>query len=674
MTDETRGAEALADLGSETIAEGAGSLHPWPRSVIHFCGGLLTAACLAWALSVPQYVGYAFYTEQLLALVLGLALCVCYHALNWHGKRQTGLPLFDMLLGYIGLITLLWVMSQYPRLLLDVAFRTPEVLVISAIIILLCLEGLRRATGWALLIVVACFFAYAFVAHLAPVELRGRPVQPGPLAVYLGFDPSALFGTPLVVGSTIVLMFLWMGDVLIRAGGGEFFKDIAMAFLGHKRGGPAKICVVGSALFGMISGSAVSNVASVGVFTIPLMKRTGYSPQVAGAIEAVGSTGGQLMPPVMGASAFLMAEFIEMPYAEVALSAAIPAALYYLALYWQVDLIAGKQRLARLHEALPEVGTVLKEGWHLILPFAFLIYAMFSWEQSPEVAAIGATLMIFAVSLFRSYKGKRIRPLDFFASLSSTGRTTTDLIMTLAAAGFIIGILNITGLGFALTLWLVKMSGSSLYLLLVIAFGVSLVLGMGMPTTAVYVLLAALVAPSIVQALGHAFGAAATAHPAVTKMSAHMFILYGGMLSMITPPVALAAYAAANISGAGPMETGWWACRIGWAKFILPFMFVLSPTLLMIGKPTAIVYDAVTAFLGVYIATVGIVGYFQREIGPVLRVVMIVAGAAAIIPDSAIGLAVPGLLSGLGVLVGCSVLAVEYVSHRRTSLARGAVE
>ena len=672
MTDETRGAEALADLGSETIAEGAGSLHPWPRSVIHICGGLLTAACLAWALSVPQYVGYAFYTEQLLALVLGLALCVCYHALNWHGKRQTGLPLFDMLLGYIGLITLLWVMSQYPRLLLDVAFRTPEVLVISAIIILLCLEGLRRATGWALLIVVACFFAYAFVAHLAPVELRGRPVQPGPLAVYLGFDPSALFGTPLVVGSTIVLMFLWMGDVLIRAGGGEFFKDIAMAFLGHKRGGPAKICVVGSALFGMISGSAVSNVASVGVFTIPLMKRTGYSPQVAGAIEAVGSTGGQLMPPVMGASAFLMAEFIEMPYAEVALSAAIPAALYYLALYWQVDLIAGKQQLARLRETLPEAAVVLKEGWHLILPFAFLLFAIFSWEQSPEVAAIGATLMIFAVGLFRSYKGKRIRPLDFFASLSTTGRTTTDLIMTLAAAGFIIGILNITGLGFALTLWLVKMAGASIYVLLLIAFMVSLVLGMGMPTTAVYVLLAALVAPSIVQALGHTFGTGTDPH--VLKMRAHMFILYGGMLSMITPPVALAAYAAANISGAGPMETGWWACRIGWAKFILPFMFVLSPTLLLYGSTTWIVYDCLTAAIGIYITTAALVGWFQRDMSIVERVILGIAGVMAIIPASELSFVMKGDVSAVGAVVGVLMLSVMWITTRRTRTAEAAAE
>jgi len=673
MTDETRGAEALADLGSETIAEGAGRLHPWPAAVIHLCSGILTAACLAWALSVPQYLGYAFYTEQLLALVLGLALCVCYHALNVHGKRQSGLPLIDMALGYIGLVTCLWVSWQYPRLLLDVAFRTNEVLIISAIVILLCLEGLRRATGWALLTVVLCFFAYAMVAHLAPVELRGRPVEPGPLAVYLAFDPSAVFGSPLVVGATIVLMFLWMGDALVRSGGGEFFKDISMAFLGDKRAGAAKICVVGSALFGMISGSAVSNVASVGVFTIPLMKRTGYPAKVAGAIEAVGSTGGQLMPPVMGAAAFLMAEFIEMPYAEVALSAAVPAVLYYLALYFQVDLIAGKERMDRLREAMPKAGAVLKEGWHLIIPFVLLVYAMFAWEQSPEVAAIAATATIFVVNIFRGYKGNRLRLTDFFKTLSSTGRTTTDLIMTLAAAGFIIGILNITGLGFALTLWLVKMSGSSLYLLLFIAFAVSLVLGMGMPTTAVYVLLAALVAPSIVQALTHAFPAAAQ-NPAVTKMSAHMFILYGGMLSMITPPVALAAYAAANISGAGPMETGWWACRIGWAKFVLPFMFVLSPTLLLYGNQYWIAYDCITAAIGIYMVTAGLVGWCERDMSVVERVILCIAGIMAVFPASILTFFVEGDVSAIGVVVGLLILVPMYIGGRRARLAEAAAE
>jgi TRAP transporter 4TM/12TM fusion protein len=399
-------------------------------------------------------------------------------------------------------------------------------------------------------------------------------------------------------------------------------------------------------------------VVSVGVFTIPMMKRTGYSARDAGAIEAVGSTGGQLMPPVMGAAAFLMAEFIEVPYAEVAIAAAIPAVLYYFGLYTQVDLIAGKGKFERLTEAIPRVAGVMREGWHFLIPFAVLLFTMFFWEKSPEVSAISSALAMFVVGMARGYKGHRLAVGDLFGSLATTGRSTTDLFMTLAGAGFVIGVLNATGLSFALTLLLVKLAGANLFLLLAAAGGIGIILGMGMPTTAVYILLATLMAPSIVET-------------GVSKMAAHMFVLYFGMLSMITPPVALAAYAAANISKAGVMETGWAAVRIGWVKFVLPFMFVLSPTLLMIGTPVAIVYDSVTAFIGVYYATVGIVGYFQREVGPVMRIIMIGAGLAAIFPDSSIGLIAPGVVSATAVLVGGVVLAVEYFACRRTALAGG---
>jgi TRAP-type uncharacterized transport system fused permease subunit len=252
-------------------------------------------------------------------------------------------------------------------------------------------------------------------------------------------------------------------------------------------------------------------------------------------------------------------------------------------------------------------------------------------------------------------------PGDLFGSLASTGRSTTDLFMTLAAAGFVIGVLNATGLSFALTLILVKLADANLFLLLITACGIGIILGMGMPTTAVYILLATLMAPSIIET-------------GVDKLAAHMFVLYVGMLSMITPPVALAAYAAANISKAGPMETGWAAVRIGWVKFVLPFMFVLAPTLLMIGKPASIVYDTFTAFVGVYYVTVGLVGYFQREIGLPIRGLLIVAGIAAFLPDTTIGFVLPGFISGVGLLVGGAWLTIEYFSVRRAALARGPAE
>jgi TRAP transporter 4TM/12TM fusion protein len=607
---------------------------------------------MAWALSVPSYIGVAFYTEQLLVLTLGLAIGIVFFSFSRHGTpHQDGVPWSDILLGVAGVLAGCWISLQYQRLLDDVSYYTTEIVLLSLIIVPLVLEALRRCTGWALLSVVIFFVGYGLVAHYAPMALRGKPADFIPLITYLAFDTNAMLGSPLKVGAEIVILFLLMGDALIRAGGGEFFIDLAKALLGHKRGGPAKICVVGSGLFGMISGSAVSNVASIGPLTIPMMIRTGYSRRDAGAIEAVGSTGGQLMPPVMGAAAFLMAEFLELPYAEIALSATIPAVLYYLALYWQVDLMAAKAKFAPLSEDVPRARDVLKQGWHFILPIVALIFMLFYFTSAPELAAIVATLTIFVVGMIRGYRGARLTLMDLLRCLGATGRASADLFMTLAAAGFVIGVLNLSGLGFALTIWLIGLAGQNLWVLLFIAAFVSLVLGMGMPTTAVYVLLAVLAGPSLVQA-------------GVTKIAAHMFILYFGMLSMITPPVALAAYAAANISKAGPMETGWAAVRIGWAKFVLPFMFVLSPTLLMKGPVYAIVFDTVTAMIGIYLATCGMLGYFRRPLALVLRAVLCLAGFAAIIPDSQFGLFFPGFISLAGVAVGGAVLLSEYLATR----------
>ncbi len=628
--------------------------HPIHKFAVILAGVALTTLCLAWACNVPYLFGKAFYREQFLALVLGLSVMLAFNSVNWRGRPQAGFSPLDFLLGLVGLATTMWICFDYDRLLGDVAYRTEEVLALSVVLVVLSLEGLRRVTGLGMFIVVLFFIVYSFVAHLMPLELRGKQQNPITLAVYLGFDPSAIFGTPLVIGATIVIMYILLGDLLTRAGGGDFFMDISTAAMGHRRGGPAKICVVGSALFGTISGSSISSVASVGVFTIPMMKRTGYTARDAGAIEAVASTGGQLAPPVMGAAAFLMAEFIEVPYPEIALAAAIPAIIYYWGLYWQVDLIAGRERLQRMADVGETVGAVMKDGWHFLIPFIALILIMFVWKTSPELAAIGASLVMLLVGMIRPYRGKRLRPVDAWNSLASTGRSTSDLFMTLAGAGIVIGILSATGLAYALTLLLVKIAGQNLFMLLAVAALVSIILGMGMPTTAVYVLLATLIAPSLIDA-------------GVPKLPAHMFILYFGMLSMITPPVALAAFAAANISKAGVMETAWAACMIGWTKFALPVMFVLSPTLLLIGTPTQIGIDFVTAMIGVYFVTVGIVGFFQSRIGSALRIVMLVLGGLALIPSASIGLVIPGFVSVAAAGLGAAVLGAMHVLNRRQS-------
>ncbi|MBM3487622.1 MAG: TRAP transporter fused permease subunit [Alphaproteobacteria bacterium] len=659
MTNETAGIKPIEGFhASESFVAGGGDpAHPFMRYSANTLGGLLTAVCLIWILQVPQRLGFAFYTEQFVGLVLGLALATAFHSFNWRGKRHNGLPLHDVALGWIGLLTGLWIASEYPRLLLDVSFRTPEILVLAVIVLVLVLDALRRCTGWALLSIVLFFLAYALVAHLMPQDLRGKPAKLDALVSYLAFDPSAIFGTPMVIGASVVIVFIWMGEVLMRSGGGDWFMDVCMAMFGKARGGPAKVCIVSSALFGMISGSAVSNVVSSGVLTIPLMKRTGYTAVDSGAIEAVSSTGGQITPPVMGAAAFLMAEFLQVTYAEICIAAAIPAALFFWSLYVQVDVVAGQRNLTRLNERVPALLQVMKEGWHLLIPFIVLIYFLFAWDQDPEIAGIACTVMVFVVGMLRPYRGQRIRVSDLWKSLAATGRTTTDLFTTLAAAGIVIGVLNMTGLAFALTLWLVKLGGGSLFLLLVITAFVSFVLGMGMPTTAVYVLLAALVAPGLVQA-------------GLDKMSAHMFILYNGMLSMITPPVALAAYAAANLSGAGAMQTGWACCRIGWFLYIVPFMFVISPGLLMKGDTTSIIIDVVSACVGIHFVTAALVGFVWRDLGILKRMILVLAGAFAIVPETHFfGVSSLGF-SLAGIAVGALLYVIEFQATRPARLAK----
>jgi TRAP transporter 4TM/12TM fusion protein len=452
----------------------------------------------------------------------------------------------------------------------------------------------------------------------------------------------------------VVVIFIWMGQLLFKAGGGQFFTDIAMAFMGRRRGGPAKVAVVASALFGSISGSAVSNVASTGIITIPMMNRSGYSARDAGAIEAVASTGGQLMPPIMGAAAFLMAEFLELPYRTIMLAALVPAFLYYLAVFIQVDLVAAREKIVAVEEDIERPRDVLKAGWHFVVPFVVLLYALFQWNEEAEIAAIYACLSIVVLGSVFSYKGERLRPKDLLASFSATGSVMIELFMILGAAGFVIGVLNLTGLGFTLTLVLVQVGAGNLYLLLAIAAVVCIVLGMGMPTSGVYILLATLVAPAISKA-------------GAEPIAAHMFILYFGMMSMITPPIALASFAASTISGANPMATGFQAMRLGWVAYIIPFMFVLSPTLLMKGEPLHIALNIMTASFGVYIISVAFAGYFVRPLKWPVQVLMLVAGLMAIFPDSAI--AVGGLIDAAGVVLGVALLGFEYSRARRPAPA-----
>ncbi|MGH6742403.1 MAG: TRAP transporter permease, partial [Bradyrhizobium sp.] len=415
-------------------------------------------ASIAFALQIYRNVfGLLIYNEQFLAgmIALGLTLVFLTQPANLGNQRDT-IPWYDWVLAAVSFLIGIHIIVRYPTLSEDMTLRPLDGLVVAFITVLLIMEALRRTVGLALTIIVLVFLIYAPLGHLVPGALAGLPVTVPKLAFYLVWDPGSMLGLPVLVAATIVIAFIFFGNILFASGGSAFFTDIALTLMGRYRGGSAKIAVTASCLFGMISGSAVSNVASVGVLTIPLMRRGGYPAHVAAAIEAVASTGGQLMPPVMGAAAFLMAEFLQVPYKDVALAATLPALLYYYALFVQADLLAARSGLASIEgPEIPPLSQVLKQGWHFLIPFAVLVYSLFWLNWSPESSALAAAGVLVVTGPTLGYGEKKLRLAELLDALRATGLASLDLLVITAAAGFIIGVLNITGLSFALTLLLV---------------------------------------------------------------------------------------------------------------------------------------------------------------------------------------------------------------------------
>ena len=628
---------------------------PWVWTTSRALAAIMTFSALLWNIDFFEWLGFAFVPEGYYAFILGMALAVVFMSIRIDRADGGKMPWYDGVLALVSIGVLFYVGSDFLNLREnEYSESTDKVIFLGAVITLLIIDGLRRSAGYVLLGVAGVFILYAPLGHLVPGPLVGLEIELWKLAVNIGFNPNALFGVPLQVGTTIVIMFILMGQILFKAGGGEFFTDLAMAAMGRRRGGAAKISVVASALFGTISGTAVSNVVTTGIITIPLMRKAGYSATHAGAIEAIASTGGQFMPPIMGAAAFLMAEFLEIPYADIVIAALVPSLLYYFAAFVQVDLIAARDNISVVDQDLPKVGDVFRNGWHFVVPFVFLIYGMFELNMPPAKAAIYSALLIVIGGIFRQYRGRRLRLAELYEVLVSTGKVVIELLMIVSAAGFVIGILNLSGLGFALTLFLVDLADGNLWVLLVIGALVCIVLGMGMPTTVVYILLAALVAPAIVEA-------------GVAEIPAHMFILYFGMMSMITPPIALAAFAAATLTKADPMMTGFVAMRFGWVAYVVPFLFVASPTLLLSGDPWVVAVDVITAAIGVYLISVAVIGYFVRPLNWGWRAVLVAAGTAAMVPDGALGLG--GFADAAGFLIGGGLLIREFIAGRRDMAA-----
>lgn len=613
--------------------------------------GLLLGCIVAWVLDLPrQILGISFYTEQLLAVCLGLGLALSFlarrdrspHWLEWTGAAAS-----------LGIC--LYITVRYEPLSYELAMLPLEGIVGSAALVFMVLVATARTAGATLVVIILALAAWVFIGPHLPPAFRTLEVSPQRLLVYLGLDVNGMIGAILAVAILIVVPFTLMGQVLARTGGSAYFADLAMSAMGHFRGGAAKIAVVGSALFGMISGAAVSNVMAVGIITIPLMVRSGFSPTRAAAVEAVGSTGGQLMPPVMGAAAFIMAEFLQVKYATVALAALIPSLLYYAALFMHVDLEAAKHKIgAAPVEDKPRFVDILKSGWHFPIPIAFLI-ATLAWPEffsiPIERAAVYTTAMIAVLAWIFGYRGQRVTLRQMWRAVLDTGLAALDIVLIGAAAGLVVGVLSVSGISFGLTLQLIALSGDNLYLLMALTAMISIVLGMGMPTVSVYVLTASLLAPSLIK-LG------------VTPMAAHMFVMYFGMLSMITPPVAIAAYAAANIARVPGWSAGWMAVVVGWSIFFIPFLFVLEPALLMQGPLTQSLWHLARNLLGIFVGTAAVVGYAFTPLSALRRWLFGAAALAILVPPNAF----PGAeyLDWIGLAASLVLLGMDFARRSRT--------
>ena len=614
---------------------------------------LLVAAVVLWVLDLPQFLGLSFYTEQLLAVCLGLTLALAYLAdttrpRNWLDWTAAAVSL--LLCGYIA--------ARYEQLTLEIAFLPIEGIIGSIMLIALIMEASRRTSGWGFVSIIAAIAVYVYISPHLPGDFQTRYVSPERMISYLGLDVNGAIGNILQVAVLVVIPFTILGQVLARTGGADFFADISMSAMGHFRGGAAKIAVVGSALFGMISGSAVSNVLAVGIVTIPTMVRSGFTATRAAAIESVGSTGGQLMPPVMGASAFIMAEFLQVPYGSVCIAAAIPAILYYGCLFFHVDLEAAKHKIgsARIADA-PRIGEVLRSGWHFLVPIAFLVFALMYPDVTrltPEKAAIMSTGILIVLALIFGYRGKRLGPVDILKAMMETGRVSLDIILIGAAAGVMVGMMSISGLAFSMTVQLLTLAGGNVFLLLLLIAMLAFVLGIGLPTVSVYILTATLLAPALVK-LG------------VTPMAAHMFVMYNGILSMITPPVAFAAYAAANIARTDGWTTGWVACMVGWSTFLLPFLFVLTPSLLMDGTWTEIVLNFARVNFGIWIGTIAAVGFSFILLGVAGRALYGLLALTVVLPPAAFDGAI--YINAAGILAALAVLAFDWLRRPKTKTA-----
>jgi len=524
---------------------------------------------ISWIFDLPVRLNIGVVTASYISVMLAIAIAAGF--LLKPLSEDLKPSIIDLVMGFLAIICWGWASLNYVDWLTDLANRGIEKWIPGVIAILLLIEALRRYCGYAITILTIIFIIYGFFGHNLPGIMQGAQVNPTRLVLYFYADTGGVPGLILSIVCSVVFGFLLMGELLKVSGAGQFLTDLSLSLMGHYRGGPAKVSIVASSIFGSISGSTVGNVMSTGVVSIPLMKKTGLPGYFAAAVEAIASNGGQLAPPVMGATAFLIAEFLDIPYVEVVAAAALPAIIYYVILFAQVDLMAKDNNLRGIDRSkLPDFKFLLtKRGLHLF-PIVLLIFLMFGIGLQPAKSALISGFAAVICGFFMS--DSNINHKDINPFMQSVSQTLIPIILIGGAAGIIVGVLNVTGLGFNLTLGLTDIGNQYGLLVMLFLTGiVAIILGMGMPTAAVYIVLSVVLAPAVIE-MG------------VPVLAAHLFIFYFGLLSMITPPVAVASFVAAGIAGSSLWKTSFTAIKLGIAAYLLPFLFVYNDSLLFKGS------------------------------------------------------------------------------------------
>ena len=545
--------------------------------------------------------------------------------------------IYDLLIILLILFVQLWTIWDIETFTLRYGDKYIGDIIVGSILMFLVLDATRRAVGWAMVFVAGFFMFHALYAHKFFGFFYGPPTRLAKFIDTLFMTSDGIYGIPLYVASTYIVLFIIFGGILIRSGVGRFFVDLAVALTGHRTGGPAKAAVVASGMTGTVYGSAVANVVTTGSFTIPLMKNYGYRAKFAAAVEACASSGGQITPPIMGAAAFIMAEFLEAPYSYVILAAIIPAFLYFTTIYFMVHIEAEKHGIEKIDKSmLPNVIEVLKGGWHMLLSLVVLI-GLLIYGYTAMKAGFWAIVSVISLSFFK--KNTRMSVIDLLGAFESGIKSTVPVTIACACAGIIIGSVFVSGLGLKFTQSVIELSGGMLFPLLCLTAISAIILGMGMTTTAVYITVAALIVPSLIQS-------------GILPVAAHMFAFYFGVVSTITPPVALASFAGAAIAKSPPMATAVESSKVGIAKYIVPFAFIYNPSLLMEGPIEYSIYSLITVLLAYWCMTLGLEGWFNGVLNPFKRILSLIGSVFLLIPPMQTIYEISGfIINGLGLLI-----------------------